>query len=133
MGGWSSPEAVRQRAYRLAPHGRYLKSRGRSGVKATLLDQPICAIDGEGKSRPDGSHDYTLLAASWDGGKAAISGPALSTQQCFDFLMALPEHHTYVIYGGNYDANMMLKMLPKKVIDLLLDTGRAYWKKYRIR
>lgn len=112
---------------------RYKRSPHRSGVKATLLDLPICAIDGEGKTRPNGSHDYTLLAASWPEGSHKIESESLSTDQCFEFIMSLPEHHTYVIYGGSYDFNMMMRGLPKKTIDLLLDKGKAYYKKYSIR
>lgn len=123
--------SAKKREFRQSP--RYKRIPHRGGVRTTLLEQPICSIDGEGKTRPDGSHDYTLLAASWPDGAAKIESTALTTAQCFEFIMRLPEGHTYVIYGGNYDANMMLKMLPLKCIDRLLDTGKLYWGKYQIR
>lgn len=128
---WETVPSRFQRHYRSGNYRRPHSSR--SGVKAGLLDFPICAIDGEGKTRPDGSHDYTLLAASWPDGKHAISGSSLDTRECLDFLLDLPERHTYVIYGGSYDFNMMLSKMPLEAIDRLLDTGQVYWSNYRIR
>lgn len=129
---WLDSRAERKRRqYRREPSKR--PASGRAGVKATLLDLPICAIDGEGKTRPSGRHDYTLLCAAWPDGTAKLEAQSLSTEQCFEFLMRLPEHHTYVIYGGSYDFNMMMRDLPIKTQNLLLDKGRAYYKKYAIR
>lgn len=124
--------------------GKYVRSEsstsGRGGIKANLLTMPICAIDGEGKTRSSGQHDYTLLAASWPTGRMAIQAQSLTTPQCLDFLLDLPEHHTVVGYGMSYDNNMWLKFLPcycgrdnvRCPIDTLLDTGRVRWKSYRI-
>jgi hypothetical protein len=98
-----------------------------------LLTQPICAIDGEGDTWADGSHHYALLAASWPDGKHRIQSESLGGEQCLEFLLDLPEHHTYVGYGLSYDTNMWLRGLPRRVIDLLLDKGYAFWKGYKMR
>ena len=97
--------------------GRYARSTssrsGKSGIKANLLTMPICAVDGEGKTRKrrGRNHDYTLLAASWPDGRNAIQAHDLSTVQCLEFLLDLPEHHTVVGFGMSYDNNMWLRDL----------------------
>lgn len=131
---WNATPSRFQRHYHSGNYRRSDSSRsGRSGVKATLLDQPLCAIDGEGKSRDDGSHHYTQFCASWPSGRAMIESESLGATECLEFLLNLPEHHTYVGFGLSYDTNMWIRKLPRKVIDRLLDTGQAYWGNYRIR
>lgn len=126
-----SAATLRMRKFRKSP--QYDPMPRKSGVKATLLELPICAIDGEGDTRDDGSHDYTLLAAVWPNGRYKIESESLTFEQCMDFLLDLPEHHTYVGYGLSYDTNMWLKSLPRKIIDLLLDRGQAIYRHYKIR
>lgn len=111
-------------------HGRSHNSH--KGIRATLLDLPICAIDGEGKTRPNGRHDYCLLCAAWPTGRRCIEGHHLTTEQCFDFILDLPDDHVYLGYGLSYDTNMWLRDAPKDVVDRLLDTGEARYKGYRI-
>ena len=136
--GTPSAEALRFRKhYRSGNYVRPASSRsGKSGVKATLLELPICAIDGEGTTHKDGSHHYTDLRAVWGAGpdeRMHVESASLSTEQCFEFLLALPEHHVYVGYGLSYDTNMWLRMLPYRVIDLLLDKGKALFKHYKLQ
>jgi DNA polymerase family B len=125
----------RQRSYYHRHGGIRSKSSrsGKGGIRANLLTQPICAVDGEGKTRSvRNRHDYTLLAASWPDGRTAIQAHSLSTDQCLEFLLDLPEHHTVVGFGMSYDNNMWLRFCPLLIIDRLLDTGKVYWKSYRI-
>ena len=121
--------AERKRAYRA--EGRLKTPSG--AVKPTLLDKPICALDGEGMNWSDSSHHYTLLAASWPEGKAKIVADSLTFDHCMTFILSLPPDHTYVIFGGNYDHNMMLNTLPYNVAERLLRTGKASYHGYRIK
>ena len=105
----------------------------RGGNLPTLLELPICAVDGEGKTRLDGSHDYTTLCASWPSGRAKKRASRLDFETCMEFLLRLPPGHCYVIYGGSYDTNMMLKYLPHDVQDWLLDRGDVGFMGYRLR
>src|SRR6516162_7500350 len=69
---------------------------GKSGHKPTLLELPICAIDGEGETHPNGTHHYIEFCAVWQGGRHRIRSASLSTAECFEFLLALPPGHVYV-------------------------------------
>lgn len=104
----------------------------RSGVKATLLDLPICAIDGEGKTVPSGRHDYCLLVAVWPDGRRHETAQHLSTEQCLDFIMNLPDDHVYLGYGLSYDTNMWLRDMPNGHVNRLLDTGKLRYRQYQI-
>lgn len=111
---------------------RSLAPKAKGGAHATLLDLPICAIDGEGKTRPNGRHDYTLLSAMWPTGKRCIEGSKLSLEQCLDFILDLPDQHVYLGYGLSYDTNMWLLDMPNDAVDELLDTGQTRYKQYSI-
>lgn len=126
-------ERERDHRYNRSAKGRARNAPFKGGIRATLLDQPICAIDGEGKTDPDtGVHHYTQLMATWPTGRTHISGASLTSKQCLDFLLDLPEGHTVVGYGLSYDTNMWLRGLPHAEIDRLLDTGRSYWGGYKL-
>lgn len=68
------------------------------------------AWDGEGITDADGSHRYVILANS-DGDY--ISNPnGLDTESCFEMLLSKAAKNPlaiHVIFGGTYDANMMLQ------------------------
>lgn len=133
--------ALRQRRYRQSdtyqalPREQRKGKNSQSGHKKTLLEQPICAIDGEGNTHSDGTHHYTDFRAVW-GTKAnermSIQSESLTTEQCFEFLLALPPDHTYVGYGLSYDTNMWVRMLPYRTIDTLLDTGKAKFSNFQL-
>lgn len=114
--------------------GRYVRPlSSHKGIRTTLLDKPICALDGEGKTRTRGNHDYTLMCAVWPASRRRIERESLTPMECFDFLLSMPEDHTYVGYGLSYDTNMWCRGLPKVVKDELLDKGKARWRGYNIR
>lgn len=91
----------------------------------------IVAWDGEGANLDSGEHVYNLLANS--NGDYVMDFSGLGTIACFDFFM---EHSSdsdiNVIFGGSYDINMILKDVPRENLIQLWDTGKTYWKTYRI-
>ena len=122
---------------RTSRHLRYYRKDARSkashsGVRSTLLTKPICALDGEGKTRLNKRHDYCLICAVWPTGRRCIQGHALTTEQCLDFVMDLPDDHVYLGYGLSYDTNMWLLGLPNGYIDKLLDEGKWRFRQYEI-
>lgn len=102
------------------------------------------AIDGEGMNREDGSHDYTLLAASDGSYIEDYDTPGgLSTEACLEYLLDLGERSGKgaVLTGfyTSYDVNMIFRDLPAMVLDGLwqgsLRTWRAHkgdYKQYRL-
>jgi len=125
--------AERHHRYNTSPKGRSRQQRFKGGIRRGLLDKPLCAVDGEGVTRPDGSHHYTALCATWPGGQRKLTGDSLTSKQCLDFLLDLPEEHTVVGYGLSYDTNMWLRGLPHREIDRLLDKGYTFWGGYELR
>ena len=99
------------------------KGKHQSGTHRTK--DTFVGLDGEGITRPDGTHDYVLCGASM-GEHIQITPEQqeLSTAQCLDFVLPLREkypHGIFVCYGGSYDANMMLSSLPKKCLQQIHD------------
>lgn len=90
----------------------------------------VIGIDGEGITDPDGSHRYTLLAASPN---KAIERHDLSTVECFDFLLSLPREALKVGFSINYDVNMWLRDIPADHLKELLEAEALYWKTYKIK
>src|SRR5215475_5142181 len=84
--------------------GHYKRSESSHGQRhATLLEKPVCGIDGEGGNDSTGKHHYRELRAVWPGGRSEITADSLTTDQCLDFVLSLPKNHTIVIFGGSYD------------------------------
>ena len=99
------------------------------------------AIDGEGLTREDDSHDYVLLAAS-DGSYIeeydALGG--LGTEQCFEYLLDLSERtrlqakedgeQAPILVGfyTSYDVNMIFRDLPEYVLAGLWAGGMMTWR-----
>lgn len=76
--------------------------------RSLFTNGTFVAWDGEGKTRKDDTHLYTLLMNNEN--KYIQSSKGLSTAECFDFLFTgsdtpLPIH---VMFGASYDVNMML-------------------------
>lgn len=111
---------------------------------ASYLSRPFMAWDGEGITRPDGSHDYTMLAGKLLGTRPRnvyvedTSLGGISTVKCLETLLScaeipgLAKQPIHVVYGGSYDVNMMLRDLPRDVLTLLYKTGKAHWLNYRL-
>lgn len=70
------------------------------------------ALDGEGVTRADGSHDYTLLCASDGSSIERYDAGGLPTSAIFEYLIALRERHpgaVFVMFGGAYDWQMWMR------------------------
>lgn len=82
----------------------------------------IIGIDGEGQGRFP--HLYNYLAASDESGKTwDVAAPSLSTEQCLDFLVSLPEA-TVVAFSFGYDLTKVLSELTDKKLHKLLHPER---------
>jgi hypothetical protein len=80
-----------------------------------------------------GCQRYALFMTSE--GEAIIDKEGLSTLECLTFVAKLSEMHPksiHVIYGGSYDANMMLKDLDYKHLTWLQKNKRVRWRNFRI-
>lgn len=92
-------------------------------------------FDGEGYNI-DGRHEYVYLACFNGERVAGIRNEnGLGSEQCFRFLI----EHTLrnpdainVIYGGSYDANMMMRDLPLKNLQEIRTHSYTFWHDWRI-
>ena len=96
----------------------------------------VVAWDGEGAniSLADGSvrQLYVLLANSK--GQHVLDPLGLSTTSCLDFLCDnADEKDINVIFGGSYDANMMLADLPRSALHRLWTEGQCTYRDFYIR
>jgi hypothetical protein len=102
--------------------------------KGTILSRPLVALDGEGKNDPQGIHHYTHFQALWPKGRRKLVKEHISTREMLHFIINLPPFHTYVIFAGNYDANMWLKdLLGSPSYVNLYTTGECDWQGYSIQ
>ena len=119
-----------------APTGK-AKSIRKFGSFAT---KEFVAWDGEGITDKFGRHHYILLAASTGDYLISQCGDTLaglSTIDCFELLLDVASRFPnayHVIYGGNYDANKILKDLKGSEYRLrkLWDTEGVFYKHYHI-
>lgn len=74
-------------------------------------------VDGEGVSRPDGSHHYQLLTVGTD----SISGDSLDHRDIIPFLADQDPDVLHVGYYLDYDWTMTLRSLPADQVRSLLD------------
>lgn len=81
----------------------------------------VCAWDGEGLTRADGSHDYVLMCSS--AGDSVWSDTALSTAECLALLCerarTSDRRTIHVIFGGSYDVNCWLRDISKQELKRL--------------
>ena len=92
-------------------------------------------FDGEGFDI-DGRHQYVYMCA-YDGTEYTDirNDAGLTSEQCFKFLVDTAASHKYginVIYGGSYDANMMLGDVPETQLRQLHTEGTCVWRDWRI-
>lgn len=91
--------------------------------------------DGEGFDI-DGQHQYVYLCAY--NGKdyfETLNENGLGSEECFRFLVEVAARHKYginVIYGGSYDANMMLRDVSIPRLMELQQTGTCRWRDWRL-
>lgn len=106
------------------------KRSGKGGKHGTLLTAPILAIDGEGITDKDGAHRYVMLANSQG---SYTEARYLTTEQCFEWLLALPKRHLIVGFSLNYDIVKWLRNLTESNLEYLWRNGWAKWGAYKIR
>lgn len=121
----------RDKKYRQTEQGKQNRlAQKRRRTQRDYMERPFIAWDGEGAD-VDGRHRYTLLAHVRGG---AIENPkGLGTIECLEFMLnADVSDGINIVYGGNYDVNMILGDMPKDLLRTLYDTGKVYWREYRI-
>src|SRR5215469_13346570 len=127
-------ENTRERIYR---SGKFVAVDG-EGVNSCGSDEPCgeqVVINAKIRYRnhKPGCQRYALLMSSEDEGISNIEG--LPTKECLDYLLDLKSDNPgciFVIFGGSYDGNMILKDLPRSYIQLLQKKKQVYWRNYRI-
>jgi hypothetical protein len=89
--------------------------------------------DGEGIT-VNGRHRYILLANGK--GETLVNTDGLTTQECLEFLSGAGQRHSFtnhVMYGGNYDANMILGDLSWRQMARLASRGELEWRGWLIQ
>lgn len=98
----------------------------RPGRANRYLSKPIIAVDGEGVTRADGTHDYIELAASGSPALVCHDGH-LATVEILDYLCdACSSKAINVIYGGSYDFNHWLRDIPMDIVDTIYHSEGEY-------
>lgn len=94
--------------------------------------------DGEGATI-NGKHEYILLMHNRlqkTGQKPLVNLSGLSSESCLDYLcesaQKLPGYAIHVIFGGSYDANMILKDMPQHLVKILWEKGSVLYGRYKI-
>ena len=94
----------------------------------------VC-FDGEG-FEINGSHQYVYLACYNGERYSAIrNDTGLQSSQCFHFLIAQAKQNPKgisIIYGGSYDANMMLRDVSPSCLAQIRERNWTIWRQYRI-
>ncbi len=121
-----------------AARSKYRHNNSKHQTDAQYLSRKFRAFDGEGETREDGSHIYTLLASKLAGGETTdiIAPPhyGLRTRDIFDYVLetAANDDAINIIYGGSYDFNMWLSDLTEDDLRDVYSRDVAYWQGYRI-
>lgn len=103
------------------------KRKPRSHGRKKRKHERIIGIDGEGQGRAP--HRYTYLAATDEKGETwelRNDDPTqrLTTVQCLDFLLSLPQPSLIVGYGFTYDLTKILQDLDDRSLGLLFHEDR---------
>jgi hypothetical protein len=111
---------------RIRPRKEYHAAREKLRDRPKRIDR-IIGIDGEGVGRSP--HRYTFIAASDESGQRWQSGNSvrLSTVECLDFILSLPERSLVFGFAFQYDLTKILTDLPNDPLYLL------YHEKFRAR
>lgn len=116
----------RAKKYENSEKGRVVANRyARKASLERYESSEFVAWDGEGLTEEDGSHTYVMLANS-DGERIQDRG-GLSTVAVLEFFLRARPNVVNIIYGGNYDVNMILKDLPREALEQVYHTGQVTW------
>jgi hypothetical protein len=95
------------------------------------MGRQFVAWDGEGINESDGSHSYIMLASSL--GHSLQHRDGLGTRDVFDmWLSCHGDKNIHVIYGGNYDFNMIVKDMDEDTLYALYTVGKTWWNGYLV-
>lgn len=119
--------------YNHSKNGRKRYERGnehkRDLSEERYLSKEFVAWDGEGGNNSDGSHTYFLLSNS--DGNSIRSEKGISATDALDFFLNARHDVTNIIYGGNYDINMILKGgVSLEALQKLYKEGKCRWRGY---
>jgi hypothetical protein len=103
-------------------------SRAQNGYRSTGY---FVAVDGEGMSDAEGAHHYILLAAS-NGTALHNGGKPIGTWECLNYLCDLPERDIKVGFAFSYDVNMILRDMPRYILELLHQGKTVQFQGFRI-
>ncbi|MFZ0892407.1 MAG: hypothetical protein WB782_01635 [Thermoplasmata archaeon] len=123
--GWDKSHPERK-------HDRHLKTRQERRPTAYQFGRFV-AVDGEGEEREDGSQDYAFLSDSL--GRTVQSETHLSTVECLEFLLQIPEINGKSIvvgFGLNYDVSHWLRDLSKNQMARLFKYKSVYFGPHNI-
>lgn len=126
---------TRARRYNQTLKGKATKQRSRAvretQRQGTYLARPFIAWDGEGVTNADGSHSYILLANSL--GDCTLDRKGISTEAAFDALLARADYDgIHILFGGNYDINMMLRDLDETHLRAIYTLPSIRWGCYSL-
>lgn len=117
--GHRSPSQIE--ANRNKPKSPEAKKRQRKAYRKKHGDPDdyFVGLDGEGQGRED--HRYVMLAWSDAEGKnqdhiIAEKGKGLSSMECLEFLLGMPNRARAFAFAFNYDLTMMLRDLPPRTL-----------------
>lgn len=118
------------RSWKKENKSRVNVSRSRSTYDKYLRREFI-AWDGEGYNHGD-EHRYAILANSV--GDVISDENGLSTLDCFHLILDTEcrKDAIHVIYGGGYDFNMMLRDMPRELLQELYDAGTVEWEGFKV-
>lgn len=110
-------------------------SRDRKDSLESYLSRPFIGWDGEGVTLANGKHVYVLLANSEGDYIVGSDVSPLTTNQCLRFITDCAAKYPdaiHVIYGGSYDANMMLSDWTRGDIQRVYNRDYADIKGWRV-
>jgi hypothetical protein len=133
---------------RVSSRARYHSNRDharkiQTAYKAERFEQrPFIMWDGEGWNRfvghvdspPEVEHNYMLFGCSRE--SVCITGMSLGTKECLDLMLFIESEQPDAFHIGfafEYDVNMILKDLPRRMLGVLKAVGQVFWNGYRIK
>lgn len=120
-------------------HGETRPKRQRLGPNGKRVEygtRPFIAWDGEGVTRADGTHAYVLFANSVGDHITGTLDKPLTYKSCFELLLATKRRYptaVHVIYGGGYDANMMMQEFEEWEVRQVYNNEFGWIRGYRIK
>lgn len=124
--------------------------RSHSSITKAVPKLPVCFVDGEGCNIGEPitglrkglryslqKQNYALLSCKYEDGKyeriVGENGTAqLSTKECLEFLLSIPNHYVITSFGFEYDVEQILRDLPLRLMEILYRKKWVKWNKYQL-